>query len=119
MRIDSMYPIWRFQFGLRTLLIAALILPPLIACYWRWRDDQIWHALQAAKQRRDASLAAWRVTYDAIARGKSGASHETAAQQRYYEARQDVESAMKALHARYGNSEQDLLRAMEARRRKK
>jgi hypothetical protein len=39
----------RFQFGLRALLFAALILPPLIAFqYRRWHDDHIGNALHAA-----------------------------------------------------------------------
>jgi hypothetical protein len=107
------------RYRLRTLLLAVLILPPLIACYWRWRDDRIWHALQAAKQRRDASLVAWRVAYEAFTSGSSDRSQEAAAQERYFAARHDVESAMRALHARYGKSDQELLRAMEARHRRK
>lgn len=111
----------RFQFGLRTLLIAALILPPLIAVQYRkWHDGQIWKALATAKQQRDEALVAWRVAYDAYARSRSKLSEteETKAQQRYYAARAGVEKAMKDLHARYGDSDADLLRAMQARRAK-
>jgi len=111
---------WQLQFRLRTLLIAALFLPPLIAIQYRhWRDGKLWQDLQVAKQRRDDSLVAWRITYDAVTSGKTAASQETAAQQRYYAARQDVEEAVKALRDRYGNSEQDLVRAMQTRQRQK
>jgi hypothetical protein len=115
-----MRPRWRLQFGLRTLLIAALLLPPIIAVqYRRWRDDRIWRDLSAAKERRDASLVAWRRTFEAVHTGKAAPLEELAAQTSYYAARQDVESAMRSLHARYGSSDQDLLRAMQARQRKK
>jgi len=69
------------------------------------------------QQRRDTALVAWRVTYDAIQTGKAPPSQEVAAQQRYYAARQEVESALKALKARYGSTDNVLRRAMEARQR--
>ena len=115
-----MFRRWRLQFGLRTLLVATLILPPIIAVqYGRWRDDRIWHDLNAAKQRRDASLIAWRRVYELVSAGKATPAQEAATQMTYYTARQDVEKAMRALHARYGNSDEDLVRAMQSRHPKK
>src|SRR5437868_6192611 len=97
---------WRFQFGLRALLIAALLLPPIIAYQYReWHDEQIWRSLAAAKQRRDASLVAWRYIYEACQTGKAPPAQEEAAQVQYYAARHDVESAVSALKARYGNTD--------------
>src|SRR5439155_9058362 len=93
---------------------------PIIAYQFRqWHDERIWRALEAAKQRRDASLVAWRVMYDAIQSGKAPPAQEGAAQVQYYAARQDVESALSALKARYGNTDKDLVRAMKARRRRR
>jgi len=111
----------RLQFGLRGLLIALLVLPPLIAVqYRRWHDGQIWKTLGAARRQRDEALVAWRVAYDSYATSQSKASEaeEVKAQQRYYAAREDIEKAIKALHARYGSSDKELLRAMEERRGK-
>src|SRR5262245_36003108 len=107
----------RCQFGLRTLLIAALLLPPVIAVVCqRWRDDRLWQAVQEAKRQRDAALVAWRVAYEPIANRTVAASQEElAAQQRYYAARQETEFAVKALYARYGNSEKKLIEAIQTR----
>ena len=111
---------WRFQFGLRAFLLAALILPPMIAYqYRRWHDEELWRAHAAAKQRRDASLVTWRRTYDLYQTGKTAEATEQAAVMRYYAARQDVESAYGALKARFGSSDKDLQRAIEARQRRK
>jgi hypothetical protein len=111
---------WRFQFGLRTLLGAVLLLPPVLAALsMRWRDERLWRAVRDAKQRRDAALVSWRVAYGRFANGTAGASQEeAAAQQRYYAARQETESALKTLYARYGNSEKKLIEAMQARQQK-
>jgi hypothetical protein len=116
--------LWRFQFGLRTLLLAMLLLgmaPWAVIQFIQWRDDRLWISLQAAKQQRDAALVAWRVAYDAFERDKSPASdkEELEAQQRYYAARNDVESARKAVYARYGDSEKELMQAIAARRRQR
>src|SRR5947209_968706 len=112
---------WRFQFGIRTLLLATLVLPPLIAVQYRkWQENQIWSAHDAAKQRRDDALVAWRVAYDSYSNNPSAAAwiaNETKAQQRYYAARQEVEVTVKAIQARYG-TERELSRAMQARRKR-
>jgi hypothetical protein len=111
----------RFQFGLRTLLIALLLLPPLIAVQYRRLDKgRLWDAASAARQRRDKALADWRVAYDAIG-SKSTLDVEAVvaavedAQRRYFAARQDCEATYKALLASYGNSEKRLAEAVNAR----
>src|SRR5262245_28567859 len=106
---------FRLQFGLRSLLVAALLLPPLIAVqYRRWCDDRIWVALQDAKNRRDAALVAWRVVYASTRNSATGDAQEQAARQRFFSAREDVEAAVQALHSRYGNSEDEVVREMQA-----
>src|SRR5437762_13815765 len=82
----GMLPALRCQFGIRTLLVAAMILPPLIAWQYRnWRDNQLWLNLELAKQQRDNALVAWRIAYDTHVAGKSSAPEKTAAaaQERY------------------------------------
>jgi hypothetical protein len=114
-----MHRLPRIQFGLRGLLLAALLLPPIIAYQYRyWHHERFWQALDAAKLRRDEALVAWRQTYDLYQSGKAGPPQEQAAQEQYYAARQDVESAYRALKARFGNTDKDLLRALEARRKR-
>jgi hypothetical protein len=109
----------RFQFGLRAFLIAALILPPMIAYQYRhWRYERFWQALEAAEQRREASLVAWRRTYDLIQKGKAAPAQEVATQVQYYAARQDVESAVQALKEQYGGDDA-MQRAIQARRARK
>jgi len=96
-------------------LIAALVLPPVIAVqYRRWSDDYIWIALQEAKRRRDDALVAWRIAYD----DGNSATPERAdeAETQYNSARQDVESAVKALYSRYGNSERAIVAARHRRK---
>jgi hypothetical protein len=113
---------FRLQFRLRTLLVAAIFLPPMLAIVLRypgWRDDRLWHALESAKQEREASLLDWRDVYERHQAGQVGSSHELAAQRRYFAARGNVESAVQAIQARYGNSQEELTKAMQARPRKK
>ena len=110
----------RFQFGLRALLLAALVLPPIIAHqYRRWHDEDLWRSLAAAKERRDAALVAWRRTYDRYQNGVAAPAQEEAAQVQYYAGRQDVESALQAIKTRYGGTDKDLQRAMGARQKRK
>jgi hypothetical protein len=110
-----MFRRWRFQFGLKAFLLAALFLPPMIAYQYRhWRYERFWQGLEIAKQRRDTSLVAWRRTYDLVQTGKAAEAQEVAAQVQYFSARQDVESAFQVLKQRYG-SEDALNREMQAR----
>ena len=75
-----MFRRWRFQFGLKAFLLAARILPPIIAYQYRhWRYERFWQGLEIAKQRRDASLVAWRRTYDLFQTGKAAEAQEVAA----------------------------------------
>jgi hypothetical protein len=111
----------RFQFGLRTLLIAMLFLGMAPWLALKWREDRLWKSLQAAKQRRDDALVAWRIAYAAFDNEKSSAAEaaEVQAQTRYYAAREEIESATQAIHSFYDNSEEKLARAIDARHRKK
>jgi hypothetical protein len=110
------------RFRLRTLLIVFALGPPFIASlveYRRWRDDRLWQSLETAKRNRDELLVTWRRTYDLVTSGQVNAAQETAIQQRYFAARQDVESTWKSVRARYGNSDVELLRARQVRQTKK
>jgi hypothetical protein len=96
---------WRFQFGLRTLLIALLLLPPLIAVqYRRLGHGRFWDAVSAARQRRDKALADWRVAYDAIGSPATNIAAVEDAERRYFAARQDYEAAYKVLLATQRNA---------------
>jgi len=105
------------QYRLRTLLIALAILPPLIGGivhYQRWRDKRLWQTLDAAKRERDGLLVTWRQKYDLVTSGQAPAGEETAVQQQYYAARQDVEKALGAIRTRYGGTDEDLQKARQA-----
>jgi cell division protein FtsL len=109
---------WRIQFGVRTLLLASLLLPPAIALLCeRFSEARIWRELSAAKQRRDQRLVEWRIAYEASNSGSSSAA-ESKARQDYFSARQDVEAAVKTIYARHGNSEQEVIKAMQAQRKR-
>jgi hypothetical protein len=90
-------------------------LPPIIAYQYRhWRYERFWQALEAAEQRRDASLVAWRRTFDLIQKGKAAPAQEEAAVVQFFAARADVQSALAALKDRY-RSDDAMTRAMQAR----
>jgi hypothetical protein len=106
------------RYKLRTLLILLAVLPPMIAGlvqYRHWRDDQLWLSHEAAKRERDERLIAWRKTFELVQSGRANAAQETAIQQRYYLARKKVQSARNAIESRYGKTDAELVRAMEAR----
>lgn len=111
----------RLQFRLRTLLLAAIVLPPVVAAlapYRSWRDERLWRSLERAKQQRDVMLIDWRDSYDQWETGQTSDADLQSARRRYFAARDDVQSAVKAIHARYG-TERELSQAMQARRVKK
>ena len=115
---------WRMQFGLRTLLAATLVfgtLPWVVHRYLQWREEQAWHALASAKQQRDQALTAWRRVYESTLGGGSsaGAKSESAARERYFVAREQVEAAVIALHERYDDRPGGFERAAQDRRAKK
>ena len=106
------------RYRLRTLLILLALGPPLIAVqYRRWHDDRLWNSVQAAKQHRDELLVAWRKTYELATSGQASAAQEEAIRQRYFSARQDVAQAVAALRSRYGNSDDRLRQALDARQK--
>ena len=109
---------WRFQFGLRTLLIAMLLLgiaPWLAVKYVRWREEQLWSRYDHAKFMRNQAIAQWRVVYDEFSEGKSDLTAETEARERYFSYRAQVESALGEIHRYYGSSDEELQRAIERR----
>jgi hypothetical protein len=111
-----------FRYKLRTMLIVAAMGPPIFAGviqYVRWRDDRLWQSLETAKRERDELLTAWRRTRDLVSTGQASAAQEAVIEARYYAARQDAQTADKAIRGRYGSTDYDLLRAMQARRVRK
>jgi hypothetical protein len=108
----------RLQFGLRSLLLAMLVLgtlPWLIHRHLRWRDAQLWQALDAARQQRDQSLIQWREVYSEYQTGSAPLAAESAARERYFAARQQVAGAVGSLRARYEGSPGGLERAAQLR----
>jgi hypothetical protein len=109
---------WRLQFGLRSLLLAMLVLgtlPWLIHRHLRWRDAQLWQALDAARQQRDQTLIQWRHIYSEYQTGSTPLAAESAARERYFAARQQVASAVAILRDRYEGSPGGLERAAQRR----
>ena len=102
---------WRFQFRLRTLLVAMLLLgvSPWIAI--RLRERRRWNEFTTARLQRDQSLVAWRAAYDTLVQegSPSAITGEVKAQTRYYAARKRVDQALANLQSLYGSPEQLIL----------
>jgi len=113
---------WRLQFGLRTLLLAMLVLgtAPWIVCrFVQWRQDKLWNALETGKHRRDEALVQWRQTYDSWQQGAANSSDEAAVRERYFVARKQVEDALSGIISYYGDQEEAQKRGVEWREKQR
>jgi hypothetical protein len=108
----------RFQFGIRTLLIAMLLVGIALCIGVRLqksREDRLWLVLDEAKQRRNEAIKTWRTTYDQIAAGNLGLQDEAVARERYFAYRAQVETAVREISAYYGGTEKALHQAVHRR----
>ena len=107
-----------FQFGLRTLLAAMLVLGMLPWAVQCWRDEQAWQALESARQRCDQALIDWRSIYELTLQDEapSAATSESPARARYFAARQQLKTAEIVLRERYAHRPGGLERATQDRR---
>jgi hypothetical protein len=90
-------------------------LPWLIQRHLRWRDAQLWQALDAARQQREQSLIQWRDVYGEYQAGHAPLAAESAARERYFAAREQVAGAVAILSDRYEGSPGGLERAAQRR----
>lgn len=102
---------WRFQFGLRTLMLAMLvlgILPWIVLKVREARERQIWNALEESKRLRDEAIADWRLTYDRWQQGNATIRDESDARQRYFDTRSKVERTVRAVNEYYDGDEKQI-----------
>jgi hypothetical protein len=107
---------WRFQFGLRTLMLAMLvlgILPWIVLKVREARERQFWNALEESKRLRDESLAKWRTTYDRWQQGNATIRDESDARQRYFDTRSQVERTVRAVNEYYDSDEKQIGASLE------
>jgi hypothetical protein len=97
----------RFQFGLRTLLVAMVVLgtaPWVAVQVVQWREDQLWNKLDTAKRLRNQALVDCRREYDIFIQGNVSAEAEAQARERYFSMRAIVETCRREIDAYYADN---------------
>ena len=97
-----MSKLWRLQFSLRTLLVAALILgiaPWLVTRYLKWRENQVWTAFNAAVHDRDQAITTWRRLHAVRENSSTWKQMEADSKDRYFSAKQRIDEMLNDLRS--------------------